>query len=270
MAKEYLDKAGLTYFWGKLKNIFAPKASPAFTGTPTAPTAASGTNTTQIATTAFVQAAVSGGGGESILPYGVCDSTSTSTAFTATVPGVTELKNGLTIVLKNGVVTSAAGFTININNLGAKPVYNSMTAATQLTTQFNVNYTIMLIYDTSRVTGGCWLYYFGFNTTYSAMSVAEYQAGTSSSSRLMTPARLKGAILYHTGPSRMQTNIYTATASVTTIPIGISGFDASTDLLMVFINGLFALGKYTVSGTNIVLNNAIAAGNEVYFVVYKG
>lgn len=35
----------------------APLASPALTGTPTAPTAAPGTNTTQIATTAFVQAA---------------------------------------------------------------------------------------------------------------------------------------------------------------------------------------------------------------------
>lgn len=33
----------------------APLASPAFTGTPTAPTAAAGTNTTQLATTAFVQ-----------------------------------------------------------------------------------------------------------------------------------------------------------------------------------------------------------------------
>ncbi len=36
----------------------APKASPTFTGTPAAPTAAGGTNTTQIATTAFVAAAV--------------------------------------------------------------------------------------------------------------------------------------------------------------------------------------------------------------------
>ena len=35
----------------------APLASPAFTGNPTAPTAAAGTNTTQIATTAFVTAA---------------------------------------------------------------------------------------------------------------------------------------------------------------------------------------------------------------------
>ena len=33
-------------------------ASPAFTGTPTAPTAAEGTNTKQIATTAFVKTAV--------------------------------------------------------------------------------------------------------------------------------------------------------------------------------------------------------------------
>ena len=35
-------------------DTFAPIASPAFTGTPTAPTATAGTNTTQIATTAFV------------------------------------------------------------------------------------------------------------------------------------------------------------------------------------------------------------------------
>jgi hypothetical protein len=38
-------------------NDGASLASPAFTGTPTAPTAAPGTNTTQIATTAYVQAA---------------------------------------------------------------------------------------------------------------------------------------------------------------------------------------------------------------------
>lgn len=36
----------------------APLASPAFTGTPTAPTASSGTNTTQVANTAFVQTAI--------------------------------------------------------------------------------------------------------------------------------------------------------------------------------------------------------------------
>ena len=37
---------------------YAPKASPTFTGTPKAPTAAAGNNSTQLATTAFVQAAI--------------------------------------------------------------------------------------------------------------------------------------------------------------------------------------------------------------------
>lgn len=45
-----------------IDNLVAPKASPAFTGTPTAPTASVGTNNTQIATTAFVR---------SILPAGI-------------------------------------------------------------------------------------------------------------------------------------------------------------------------------------------------------
>lgn len=40
--------------------VFASVDSPAFTGTPTAPTASAGTNTTQIATTAFVQTAING------------------------------------------------------------------------------------------------------------------------------------------------------------------------------------------------------------------
>ena len=46
-----------TYVGTKIASSFAALASPAFTGTPTAPTAANGTNTTQIATTAFVQSA---------------------------------------------------------------------------------------------------------------------------------------------------------------------------------------------------------------------
>jgi len=41
----------------------APLASPTFTGTPAAPTATAGTNTTQLATTAFVVAEVAAGGG---------------------------------------------------------------------------------------------------------------------------------------------------------------------------------------------------------------
>lgn len=56
-------------------DLKAPAASPTFTGTPVAPTASPGTNTTQIATTAFVTAAVGGGGGGSS-EYAVLRSTS--------------------------------------------------------------------------------------------------------------------------------------------------------------------------------------------------
>lgn len=46
-----------------LSNGKADKDSPAFTGVPTAPTAVAGTNTTQLATTAFVQASIGTAGG---------------------------------------------------------------------------------------------------------------------------------------------------------------------------------------------------------------
>ena len=49
----------------------APLASPALTGTPTAPTASANTNTTQIATTAFVQAEISGLGNASLNSFSV-------------------------------------------------------------------------------------------------------------------------------------------------------------------------------------------------------
>lgn len=106
------------------------------------------------------------------IPFGQVDSTSTSTTFTATVDGITELRDGICCYLRNGVVTSASGFTINVNNLGPKPVYNTMAAATAFTTQFNVNYTMLFIYNSTRVSGGCWDMYVGYdtNSTYNLNS----------------------------------------------------------------------------------------------------
>lgn len=108
-----------------------------------------------------------------IIPSGACDSTSTSTAFTATVSGITALTDGVCVWLTNGVVTSAAGCTLNINSLGAKPIYASQSAATAITTQFNINYTALLIYNSTRVSGGCWDYVYGYetNTTYTPVKL---------------------------------------------------------------------------------------------------
>jgi hypothetical protein len=54
----YAKSGGTWSITGNLMSGFAPIASPTFTGVPAAPTAATVTNTTQIATTAFVQAVV--------------------------------------------------------------------------------------------------------------------------------------------------------------------------------------------------------------------
>ena len=73
----------------------ADLASPTFTGTPAAPTAAVGTNTTQLATTAYVQAEV----GQSIQAHDA-DTAKTDTAqtFTAAQRGeITTLTSGATV-----------------------------------------------------------------------------------------------------------------------------------------------------------------------------
>ena len=58
--KGYTLKAKQDSEGNQINTTYAPLASPALTGTPTAPTASAGTNTTQIATTQFVQSAISG------------------------------------------------------------------------------------------------------------------------------------------------------------------------------------------------------------------
>lgn len=102
------------------------------------------------------------------IPMGQLDSGSTATVMTATVPGITELRDGVCVWLTNGVVTSASGFTLNINSLGAKPCYSSLAAASRSTTIFNVNYTMLMVYNSTRVDGGCWDIVYGVdtNTTY--------------------------------------------------------------------------------------------------------
>lgn len=113
------------------------------------------------------------------IPFGKVDATSTSTAYTATVPGITSLYDGVACYLMNGVVTSASGFTIDINGLGALPVYSTLAAASRSTTLFNVNYTLLLVYNSQRVEGGCWDAYYGYDSNTNTIG---YQVRTNSSS----------------------------------------------------------------------------------------
>jgi hypothetical protein len=87
----------------------APLASPTFTGVPAAPTATAGTNTTQIATTAFVTSAVSAG---------------TSTSFSGSLAGEVTGTQSATVVGNGAVIgkvltgyTSGAGTVAATDNI---------------------------------------------------------------------------------------------------------------------------------------------------------
>lgn len=114
--------------------------------------------------------------------YGAVDSASTATVFTATIDGLTELYDGVTVMLHNGVVTSASGFTVNINGLGAKKCYSNMTNATQDTTIFNVAYTMLFVYSEALDGGnGGWWIYRGYDANTNTIG---YQLRTNSANML--------------------------------------------------------------------------------------
>ena len=174
----------------------------------------------------------------SAIPFGIVDSSSTSTAFTVTVPGITALEDGVICMLKNGKVTSASGFTINVNGLGAKPVYSNMAAATADTTIFNVNYTMIFVYDETRVEGGCWICYRGFNSNDNTIG---YQIRTGSLSLPVSGATGRYRILFtspdgtHFVPSTLNTSTNaTAKRDVNTAkidPFGRIVYYSSTTIL---------------------------------------
>lgn len=122
------------------------------------------------------------------IPFGQVDSTSTSTVFTATVDGITELIDGVFMYLRNGVVNSASGFTININGLGAKPVYQNIADATRVETGFLKAKTFLFAYNSTRVSGGCWDIYYGISSVVSDTNSIGYLVRTNSST---LPAKFK-------------------------------------------------------------------------------
>jgi len=139
---------GASYTTSGTGTTLALSVSPAFTGTPTAPTATAGTNTTQLATTAFVVATAF----SSVLPgqlgnagkFVTTDGTSASWSFVPLATGVTgtlPVANGgtgattLTGVVKgNGTGAFTAGTVALASEVsGTLPVANGGTGATTLT-----------------------------------------------------------------------------------------------------------------------------------------
>ena len=128
---------------------YAPLASPALTGIPTAPTASPGTNTTQLATCEYVETAISGlGGGGSALTITAAD------AITGTIP---KLITALTIPAGTWTLSAILG----TDNAGTSATLAARKADTTLITSISKMGAVEAVAGTSfTLTADTLLYFY--------------------------------------------------------------------------------------------------------------
>lgn len=170
MATKYLDYNGLLYFWQKIKNLFAPLASPSFTGTPTAPTATTGTSSSQVATTEFVANSI--GAMTSGVSDVKVDSTSVVTSGIAninTMTGATTSANGTKgLVPAPSAYSGTGGYTPSSKVLTAAGAWELLSFGTSVD-QLSALYYTMKIGNATATT---------FNIPYVTTSKAGVMSST--------------------------------------------------------------------------------------------
>ena len=159
---DFLDKTGLSYFWQSIKSKFLRgNTGGVFYGTSST---AAGTAAKVVTCEDFTSADLVAG-------------TVIAVKFSATNSG------------------AVASLSLNVNGTGAKNIkyINNGTLGNLSSAGYlKANTTYYFYYD-----GTYWVALFNYNLTYSAMSEAEALAGTATSARTITAARLKQAIKEH-------------------------------------------------------------------------
>lgn len=220
MATQYLDKTGLAYFWGKIKDYIS---------------GALPTKTSDLTNdSGFIDSPN--------IPYLTCATAAGTAAKTTTLVSGTlpsTLTTGLQVLVKFTNSNSIANPTLAVGSLTAKSIkrYGTTAPSTAATTSWQAGSTILFNYDGTYWQMVDWT---NTNTTYSTITDAEYQAGTSTSSRLVTPARLKAAILYHAPVKSVNGNTGDVTVTVpsnTSDLVNDSGFVTSSSLSPVATSG---------------------------------
>ncbi len=139
------------------------------------------------------------------IPYGYCQTAKGTVAKTVTVsPAITELTTGLTIAVRFQYENTSTNPTLKVNTTDAKAIkrYGTTSAGTSATASWQAGEVRMLTYN-----GSYWMLCDWNNTSYSGMTDAEVNAGTSETNRLITPARLKYAIQHwETGEANVQSD----------------------------------------------------------------
>ena len=127
---------------------------------------------------------------------GTCASTGATQNKVATVDTDFTLTKGVVVAIKYSATnsysaTASAPITLNVNNTGAFNIYYSGSNANTGTNNNAYGYVNRYIYYMYDGTQWVWLSQgIDSNTTYSSMTEAEINAGTSTTARLVTPQRL--------------------------------------------------------------------------------
>ena len=110
-------KIATTAFVKTAISTLAPLASPSFTGTPTAPTASQADSSTRLATTAGLQTASQG-----LMCWGTDSSGTPNVINASTSPAVTSYVAGLAVRVKIANTFTGGSTTLNLNGVGATAV----------------------------------------------------------------------------------------------------------------------------------------------------
>lgn len=132
--------------------------------------------------------------------YGTCDTSGSDAAKIATVSQGFVLRTGAVVFIKFANANTVADPTLNVNSSGAIAIkrYGATNPSTSAASSWNAGSVVALVYD-----GTYWQMVGWLNTTYSSMTSAEATAGTGTTARIITPARLKEGILAHATPSNI-------------------------------------------------------------------
>ena len=124
--------------------------------------------------------------------YGTCSTAAATVAKTTTITDFpTTLHTGIRVSVKFSNANTVANPTLSINGGTAIAIkrYGTTAVSTSAASSWNAGSVVDMVYD-----GTNWIITNWNNTTYSGMTDAEVTAGTGTTNRLITPARLKNAV----------------------------------------------------------------------------
>ena len=81
----------------------------------------------------------------------------TNGILTATVPKITQLTPGIICIINNSLNLSQSIISLNVNSLGAKPIYDSMTNSIISDFTLKSNETFLFSYNETLLSTGCWI-----------------------------------------------------------------------------------------------------------------